>query len=162
MRLEAGGGEPERGFGFEGTGDGDEGFEAGEVGAAFDGGELADADGGGFGEVFEGPAFVGAGEADVAAEFGAEAVLGAAAEVEVLDGLGEGAAEFGHGEGLGDVVKDILFECLAHVVHGGVAGDDDDAEAGPAFADVLEDFVAAVAAHFHVEEDEVGEVGIAG
>lgn len=152
--------EPVGAFVVEGGGDLEEGLHAGEVAAAFDGGELADADAAGFGEVFEGPFFLGAGEADLAAELDAEAVGGAEgglAEAEGEGGLGECAAELVETEGLGEIIEDISLERLSHGIERWVAGDDDDAEFGPAAAEFFENFFAGRVAHLDVEEDDVWE-----
>src|SRR5690349_9680787 len=86
--------EPSGGPAVQSSGDLEERFDAGQVGAPLDGTELRDAHARGVGEIAEGPGSLGAGKPDLAAQFEAEAVLGPAAQAQGLGGLSQDAAEF--------------------------------------------------------------------
>lgn len=88
------------GFAVEGFADGEEGFERRQVRAAFDGGNLADAELGGGGDVLQGPIIFDPQELNALAKALAQAVLRSTAQAKGLDGIVENGAQLGEAEGL--------------------------------------------------------------
>jgi len=140
----------------EGARDGQQAFHRGQVGAALDGADLADAQARRRGQVLERPVPFGAQDPDALAELVAQPVLQGAPQPVAFDRVGQRLPQLVQRERLGQIVEHVLLERCPHVFERRVAGDDDHAKVRVQRQQPLEHLVAARAAHLHVQQHDVG------